>query len=141
MKAFHEATRHLEVEKGVEIKISRLLEKYKEVMLYSDGVPEQFARKQVEELFAKKDDWNYLKAYKEFEEMYPRVTSENPWVSWVSENKTNAGETGTSNNLAEINKKTQREDDRSEDLEETETASNVMNKTNKSSPGKENSGK
>lgn len=53
----------------------------------------------------KKDDWNYFKVYKEFEEMYLRVMFENLWVLWVFENKINVGEIGIFNNLVEINKK------------------------------------
>ena len=77
-----------ETEEAAESETCRLLEKYKENRLYPDGAPEKFAEKRIEELFenwSKEKDWHYLKAYKKFTEMYPRVTSGKPWVPWVSD--------------------------------------------------------
>ena len=75
-------------EGAAESEACRLLEKYKEITLYPDGAPEEFAQKRVEKLFenwAKEDDWHYLRVYEEFAGMYPRVTSGKPWVPWVSD--------------------------------------------------------
>ncbi|XP_078379585.1 uncharacterized protein LOC144662608 [Oculina patagonica] len=64
--------------------------KYEEtkIILYPDGAPELFGQKRVEKLFenwSKKDAWHYLKAYKEFAGMYPRIASGKPWKPWVSD--------------------------------------------------------
>lgn len=88
MIAFHERTRHLEsTPEEADSETCRLLEKYKEITLYPDGAPEEFAQKTVEKLFedSSKKDWHYLKVYEEFAGMYPRVTSGKPWEPWVSD--------------------------------------------------------
>ena len=75
-------------EEAAESETCSLLEKYKEITLYPDGAPEEFAQKRVEKLFenwAKEDDWHYLRVYEEFAGLYPRVTSGKPWVPWVSD--------------------------------------------------------
>jgi len=75
-------------EEAAESETFRLLGKYREITLYPDGAPEEFAQKRVEKLFenwSKEDDWHYLKVYEEFAGMYPRVTCGKPWVPWVSD--------------------------------------------------------
>ncbi|CAH3019432.1 unnamed protein product [Porites evermanni] len=60
------------------------------VTLYHNGVPEMIGRKTVEKLFqgyngknwAVGDKWHYIKAYKAFKEMYPRISTGSPLDPW-----------------------------------------------------------
>ena len=88
MIAFHERSTNLRLTpEDADRKTDSLLEKYKEIKLYKDGAPEEFAQKEVEKLFkeSSKENWDYVNVYKQFKLMYPRVTSGNPREAWVSD--------------------------------------------------------
>ena len=85
MIEFQNRTRHLNQED--KDKAKEEYKKYEGITLYFDGTPEKIGRKKVAELFEKmpkKDDRDYQNEYKKFASMYPRVTSGNPCVPWVS---------------------------------------------------------
>ena len=91
MIAFRGRARYLKEEAAKETDSS--LKKYKEIELYSDGAPEQCAKKRVQELFENSSDTDYLEKYEKFAGMYPRVTSGKPWELWVSDPSTEGTET------------------------------------------------
>lgn len=60
------------------------------VTLYDNGVPEMIGKKTVEKLFegyaddqwTDGDEWHYIRAYKAFKEMYPRISTGSPLDPW-----------------------------------------------------------
>ncbi|CAH3019431.1 unnamed protein product, partial [Porites evermanni] len=58
--------------------------KEEKVILYDDGIPEKIGKKTVEKLFEGYEGggWYYTRAYEDFKNMYPRISTGSPFDPW-----------------------------------------------------------